>query len=95
MSNEHENLEAEGRKNEKEFTIYVNTRQKVVYERELTFNQVVNLAYNNSLPTGENIVFTITYRRGHGNKSEGYLYEGQSVPVKEGMIFDVAHTTKS
>lgn len=94
MSNEYENREGEGGNNEKEFTIYVNTRPKVVHERELTFDQVVDLAYN-PRPTGENIVFTITYRRGPDHQKEGNLYEGESVKIKEGMIFDVAHTDKS
>ena len=47
------------------------------------------------VPTGDFIVFTITYRKGHGHKPEGTLLEGQTVKVKEGMIFNVTATDKS
>jgi len=32
---------------------------------------------------------------GHGSKPEGTLVEGDTVKVKEGMIFNVARTDKS
>ena len=44
---------------------------------------------------GENIVFTVTYKRGHGNKPEGTLAAGQTVKAKDGMIFNVTRTDKS
>lgn len=75
-------------------TIVVNGQQKSVEADELTFDQVVALAFD-PVPTGPNVMFTITYRRGHGDKPEGTLTEGQSVKVKEGMIFDVTATDKS
>ena len=74
-------------------TIVVNGRPRVVTTNEISFAEVIALAEN--LPTGENVVFTITYRRGHGNKPEGTLTEGKSVKVKEGMIFNVRATDKS
>lgn len=79
---------------EKTFTVVVNGRDKTVTTRELTFAQVVALAFDNP-PTGPNIVFTITYRRGEGNKPDGTLSEGGSVKVKDGMIFNVTPTDKS
>lgn len=95
MSNEPEHLEAEGSKNEKTITIYVNTRPKeVVDDKELTFTDIVNLAYNNSPPTGEYIVFTVLYRRKNSDNQVS-LNENEVVKVKEGMIFDVTHTDKS
>lgn len=42
-----------------------------------------------------NIIYTVTYRRGEGKKPEGTLVEGESVKVKDGMIFDVTRTDKS
>ncbi|MCB1380026.1 MAG: multiubiquitin domain-containing protein [Alphaproteobacteria bacterium] len=75
-------------------TIIVNGREKVVEKGELTMQELVQLAYENP-PTGEFVCFTITYRRGHGNKPEGTLEEGGSVKVKEGMIFNVTATDKS
>lgn len=92
MSNsEHPN---EGHGENKEFTVIVNGRQKTVTTKELTLDQVVALAFDNP-PTGPNIVFTITYRRGHENKAEGTLVEGGTVKVKDGMVFNVTATDKS
>ena len=79
----------------KEFTIIVNGREKKVNKKELTYNEVVALAYDNNPPTGENIIFVITYRRGQGNKPEGSLVQGETVKIKDGMIFNVTPTDKS
>lgn len=81
-------------KQSKEVTIIVNSREKTVSEKELTYSEIVALAFDNP-PTGPLVYFTITYRRGHGNKPEGTLSEGESVKVKDGMIFDVTATDKS
>ncbi len=84
----------DGKDHEKEFTIVVNGRQKVVKGKELTYAQIIALAFDNP-PTGENVSFTITYRKGEGNKPEGTLVEGETVKTKEGMIFNVTPTNKS
>lgn len=86
--------EGKGHGHEKEITIIVNGRQKVVSARELSFAEIISLAFDPP-PTGEFIVFTVTYRRGHGNKPEGTLVEGETVKIKEGMIFNVTATDKS
>ena len=78
----------------KTVTIFVNGRERTVTKRELSVDDLVKLAYDNP-PTGELIYFTITYRRGHGNKPEGTLEGAQTVKVKEGMIFNVTATDKS
>ncbi len=76
-------------------TIIVNGREKEVPKNDdLSFDELVALAFN-PVPTGEFICFTITYRKGHGNKPEGTLAEGESVKAKEGMIFNVTATDKS
>jgi hypothetical protein len=93
MSNSQENMN-EGQDHKKDVTIIVNGRQKVVTKKELSFAEIVALAFDNP-PTGENIVFTVVYRKGEGNKPEGTLIEGQTVKVKDGMIFDVTATDKS
>lgn len=77
----------------KTYSIIVNAREKTVNTDELTFDQVVRLAFDEP-PTGENVQITVLYRRGHGNK-EGTLVAGQSVKVKNGMVFDVTATDKS
>lgn len=77
-----------------EVTLVVNGRQKVVSKETLTFMEVVQLAFD-SPPTGPNILFTITFRRGHGEKPEGTLIEGDTLKVKDGMIINVTATDKS
>jgi hypothetical protein len=75
-------------------TIIVNGRPKTVTEKELTFDELVHLAFETP-PTGDNVLFTITYDRAHGDKPEGTLLEGEHVKVKEGMVFVVTPTDLS
>jgi hypothetical protein len=82
-----------GKDQDKDVRIVVNGRKKVISDKELSFDEVLALA--DGLPSGPYIVYTITYRRGHGNKPEGTLAEGESVRVKDGMIFNVTATDKS
>jgi hypothetical protein len=78
----------------KEFTIIVNGRKKVVNSKELSFNDIVALAFD-PVPTGQNVLFTITYEHGPHANPEGTLMEGATVKIKEGMIFNVTQTDKS
>jgi hypothetical protein len=79
----------------KEYTIYVNIWPKVVQAHdEASFDDVVDFAFPNAAK-GPNIVYTVTYRRGEGKKPEGTLVEGESVKIKDGMIFDVTRTDQS
>lgn len=84
-----------GDEQEHETTIVVNAQEKVVTAKEISFEGVVALAYDGNPPTGENWEFTVTYRRGHGPKPQGSLVAGQTVRVKNGMVFDVQATDKS
>jgi hypothetical protein len=76
------------------FTVIVNTEDKQVTERRQSFNDVVLLAFNPP-PTGPNVGFTITYRKGPPANRKGSLLEGGFVRIKEGMIFDVTPTDRS
>jgi hypothetical protein len=78
----------------KGYKIIVNGRTREVTERQVSFSEIVKLAYDKP-PEGENIVFTVSYRKGPRKNSEGTLGEGQSVKVKNGMIFNVTATDKS
>lgn len=94
ITNEVQCKDRNGGKNKK-ITIIVNGREKTVPKRDpLTFDEVVALAYDNP-PSGPYVCFTITYRRGQGNRPEGTLVEGESVMPKKGMIFNVTATDKS
>ena len=79
---------------EREFKIFVNTRPKETTKRELSFDDVVRLAFENP-PSGPNVKFTIVYRNGPKRNPQGNLTDGKSVFVKNGMIFDVTPTDKS
>ena len=83
-----------GRPDEKGFSIVVNGREKTVRDEELTFRQLVALAFDDP-PTGEFICFTITYRHAAGRKPEGTLIEGKSVKVRDGTVINVTVTDKS
>jgi len=84
----------EKKKPNKEITIIINGREKTVSGKLISSDELVELAFDNP-PTGEFICFTITYRKGHGNKPDGNLAEGETVKVKKGMIFNVTATDKS
>ena len=79
---------------EKQTTIIVNAEEKEVATKELTFDQVVSLAFPNAAKN-DNRLYTVTYRRAGGEKPEGTFVEGGTVKVKEGMIFNVTATLKS
>lgn len=79
----------------KDITIIVNGRQRTVDKNsELTVAHVVAFAFD-SPPTGENVEFTITYRKGNDQRPEGSMSGTDTVKVKEGMVFNVTATDKS
>jgi hypothetical protein len=84
------------KKKEKEVTIYVNTRPKQWdKEADINYTQAVALAYDTSTD-GPNISYTVDYFKGKDGHKEGSLVQdGPSVPVKEGMVFNVIRTDKS
>lgn len=66
------------------------------WEKEtVSYEEVVDLAYDGNPPEGENVEITVAYHRGHGNKPEGDLAPGEEVKVKKGMVFDVTATDRS
>ncbi|MDD5537429.1 MAG: multiubiquitin domain-containing protein [Candidatus Omnitrophica bacterium] len=87
-------MENEGKKHAKQVTIIVNARPETVVKDDISYDEVIALAFPNP-PTGDNVSFVVMYRRGHGDKPQGTLVQGQKVKVKEGMIFDVSPNNKS
>jgi hypothetical protein len=74
--------------------IVVNGQKKEFAGEEISYRQVVELAFEN--PWGNpNVIYTVTYTRGHDDKPQGTLVDGQSVKVKKGMVFNVTRTDKS
>jgi len=84
----------EDRNSDKELTIVVNGRRVTTRMQELSFEEIVELAFHDPF-SNPNLVYTVTYRRGHGGKPEGMLEPGETVKIREGMIFNVTQTDKS
>ena len=79
---------------QKVFTIIVNGQKKEVPETKISFEDVVKLAFP-TLPPGDNVMFTVRYRHGPKHNPSGTLLEGETVRIKNGMIFDVTQTVRS
>jgi hypothetical protein len=79
---------------EKVVTIIISGRPFEVDEKEISYEEVVNLRYDGHPPTGENVVITVTYSKSHDGK-EGSLQPGHSVKVKDGMVFNVVDSSQS
>jgi Multiubiquitin len=88
MSNEQE------QKGEKEFKIFVNTREKEVKTDTLSFDDVVKLAFG-SIPTGDGAMATVIFHDADQKPADGSLVQGQSVKIKNGTSFDVTPTNRS
>lgn len=78
----------------REFTIIVNGQKKVVSKRTVTFDEIVKLAFPKP-PEGANILYTVSYEDGPPANPQGSLKEGETVKVKNWMIFNVTATDKS
>lgn len=81
-----------------EFHIVVNGKQKTVttdQTMELSYEDVVKLDYPNAVFNDNQTVYTVTYKRGEGNKPEGELAQGDRLKLKEGMIINVTPTDRS
>ena len=78
----------------KEHNIIVNGKPRVFQGREISYNEVISLAYG-SEPSNLSKAYSVTYKRGEGNKPEGSMDVGDIVKVKEGMIFNATATDKS
>ncbi|ALF90978.1 multiubiquitin domain-containing protein [Ralstonia solanacearum] len=61
---------------------------------EISYAQVVTLEVPNYSPSS-GISYAVKYTRGEGHKPEGILSLGESVKVKEGMVFSVSETGQS
>lgn len=78
----------------RKFTIIVNGQKKVVTTKTVTFDEIAKLAFPTP-PQGANILYTVSYEDGPRVNPQGSMVEGQSVKVKNGMIFNVTATDKS
>lgn len=89
MTNSHSD-EAPGQN--KTTTIVVNGRQREVSGQEISYSEVVQLAFPDD-QSSDTIEYTVAYANPHGK--DGTLVNGQDVHIKEGMIFNVTKTNRS
>jgi hypothetical protein len=78
----------------KGFDIIVNAEQHHLDKKRVSFDQIAKLGFPTP-PTGPNILFTVTYYNGPKANPEGVLTAGQTVKVKNGMVFNVKATDRS
>jgi len=74
--------------------IVINTRNREWGAKRISFSDLVSISFPTP-PQGQDIVYTITFFDGPRNAPEGSLNVGDSVNVKEGMVFSVKFTDKS
>lgn len=77
-----------------EYVIIVNARRKTVSGRKITFDQVVKLAFPSGPPSPQT-VYTVAYSNGPPRNPEGKMVPGQTVKIRDGMVFDVTETSRS
>jgi hypothetical protein len=82
------------KKQHKDVKIIVNGREKPWDQEKITFEQVIVLAFG-SYEENQNRIFTVTFKGGPDSKSQGTMVKGDSVCVKNKMIFNVTATDKS
>jgi hypothetical protein len=75
-------------------TIIVNGREKTVEVNEVSYQQILLLAYPNP-ETGPDVRYTITWARNEHGEATGKLLPGGTVKVNEKMVFNVKRADKS
>jgi len=80
---------------EKDVKIVVNGTEETVRKGYVDYDQIVAFGVALGLPMGQNILYTITYRKAEGKPHQGDLVQGQTVEIKHGTIFNVTATDKS
>lgn len=78
----------------RQFTIIVNGREKQWPKPAISFEEVVELAFG-PVPPNPNIIYTVTYKGGPGERPKGTMVKGDIIKIKEGMVFNVTATDKS
>ncbi|MCM0673578.1 multiubiquitin domain-containing protein [Micromonospora phytophila] len=82
------------REKDKHYAIVVNAQPFTVATHEVTFAQIVKLAFG-AQGDDPDKTFTITYRKSDNAHHDGTLVEGGTVKVKNGTVFNVTSTTRS
>src|ERR1044071_1771614 len=78
----------------KKTKIVVNGREKTVEGMEISYEAVVPLGLD-PVPSGPNVLITVTYSDAPGPNRAGTLTPGHSVKIHNGTRFNVVATDKS
>lgn len=81
-------------KKKKMVTIIIDGTPYEVEKDEMTYTELVTLA-DPDYPQHPDTTYSVTFKRGQGNKPEGTLSPAGEVKVKNGMSFNVAKTGQS
>lgn len=79
-------------KPEKDYTIKVNGRDRTVTDKKQSYRSIATIAYPDA--NFDQFLYTITFFKGESGH-EGDLVEGETVNVKDGMVFNVRRSDKS
>ncbi|MDD4376173.1 MAG: multiubiquitin domain-containing protein [Clostridia bacterium] len=94
FSKKRSDIMTEEKKKKKTVTIIINGRDFEVEKVKITFEKIVELGLGN-YDSNPSIAYTVSYSKGEDKKPKGQLVAGESVMVKEGMIFNATRTDKS
>jgi hypothetical protein len=90
-----EDFQEKGENNKKDLVdIFVNSTPEQVSKGEITYNEVVTLAFPD-FPQHPERSYSVKYKKGVAEKPEGILAPGSEVKVHEKMRFDVTFTGQS
>ena len=79
---------------DKQIDIIVNGTSYPVPNDEVSFDQVVDIAYPDG-GRGPLITYTVNFYNGAGRPPEGKLTKDQKAKVKNGTVFNVTRTDRS
>lgn len=84
----------EDKDKKKTVTIIIDGTPYEVEKADMTYVELVTLA-DPEYPQHPETTYSVTYKRGHGNKPEGTLSPGGTLKIKDGMVFNVSRTGQS
>ncbi|AEI52165.1 multiubiquitin domain-containing protein [Runella slithyformis] len=74
--------------------LIINGKEKPWQKKKITFSELVTLAFG-TYTDNDTTVYTVTYKRGPNQNPEGSMVKGDSVHIKNKMVFNVTATDKS
>ena len=83
-----------GKDADKHIEIIVNGTRHPAPRDEVSYDQVVDIAYPDG-GRGPLITYTVNFYSCAGRPDTGKLTKGQEIKVKDGTVFNVAHTDRS